>query len=106
MGKPLPEPKAGDACPNCGGEFHPARVPTAEQYKAATDRENPAVLPPDMDTAPPLQREELGALHRCESCGYVTRIKSDGSATDDEADGAAAGAGSGAKRGGKRSGAK
>ena len=71
------EPKhltRGDACPNCGGAFLAAVVPTAEAFARATDRENPQALPSHADTAPPDQRAEIGALSRCTSCGYLTRF--------------------------------
>ncbi len=69
------ELKAGDACPNCTGELKPAPVPTDEQYAKAQDRENPIALARQFDTASPAQRAELGALHRCVSCGYTARFK-------------------------------
>lgn len=80
-----PEPKTGDACPQCGGEFRAATVPTDEQRAAALNRENPTVLPPNTDTATKDQLEELGVLHTCRECKYQTRIKAEGSAEDDAA---------------------
>ena len=47
------ELKRGDACPNCGGALKPARVPTAEEYRRAFDKENPIALPPSVDAASP-----------------------------------------------------
>lgn len=66
--------KRGDTCPNCGGSFKAARVPTDADFARATDRENPQALPGNSDTASPAQRAELGALHRCQSCEYATRF--------------------------------
>jgi rRNA maturation endonuclease Nob1 len=74
MGKELTL-KAGDACPACGGELKPARVASDADYSKAFDRENPVTLPPGTDTASPEQRAELGALHRCSTCGYQARFK-------------------------------
>jgi hypothetical protein len=65
----------GDPCPNCTGELKPAPVPTDEQARRLADRENPIVLDRSYDTAPAAVREALGALHRCGTCGYVTRFK-------------------------------
>lgn len=73
MKKPT-ELKAGDRCPNCGGEFVAAPTPTPEQRQKAGDRENPEQLPPHFDSATDLQREQLGALFKCSSCGYKTRL--------------------------------
>lgn len=67
--------KRGDKCPRCTGSFKAARVPTDAEYAKAFDRENPGTLPEGCDTAPPDQREELGALHVCTGCGYQTRFK-------------------------------
>lgn len=72
------ELKAGDPCPNCQGELKPAPVPTDEQAAKARDRENPIVLARQFDTATAEQRAELGALHRCATCGYEARFKADG----------------------------
>ncbi len=72
------EPKElnlGDPCPACGGELKPAYVPTAEEFAAAFNRENPRALPDGADTAPEVQRADLGALFRCSSCRYATRFK-------------------------------
>jgi ssDNA-binding Zn-finger/Zn-ribbon topoisomerase 1 len=68
------ELKRGDPCPTCGGKLVKAPVPTEEQWRKATDRENPQALPPGLDNATPEQRAELGELHRCERCGYSTRF--------------------------------
>jgi Zn ribbon nucleic-acid-binding protein len=73
------EPKTltlGDACPACSGELKPAFVPSDEQYRKAFDKENPIALPTGADTANADVRGELGALHRCVSCGYQARFKS------------------------------
>ena len=64
----------GDACPACHGELKPAYVPTDEELRKASDRENPVALPVGADSATKEQREELGELHRCTTCGYVTRF--------------------------------
>lgn len=69
--------KRGDACPRCGGSFKAARVPTDAEHAKAFDRENPTALPEFSDTASPDQRAELGALHRCMTCGYQTRFPVD-----------------------------
>lgn len=68
------ELKPGDPCPNCGGAFIAAPVPTAEQRQRAANRVEPDLLPPSFDTASEAQRQELGALHRCGACGYNTRF--------------------------------
>lgn len=68
------ELKKGDRCPNCGGQFEEAQVPTAKERAAATNRDNPIDLPPHYDNASEDQRNELGALYRCERCGYKTRF--------------------------------
>ena len=74
MSKPIPEPKAGDPCPSCGGALVAQRTPSDAEYARAVDRENPIPLPPGTDTAAPEVRAERGALHRCATCGYQTRI--------------------------------
>lgn len=89
------ELKPGDACPNCTGELKPAPVPTAEQSARLADKENPIVLERTFDTASPEQREKLGALHRCATCGYEARFKAEDAAEGDEA---AAGGGGSRKR--------
>lgn len=66
--------KPGDRCPNCGGTFVAAPTPTPEQRQKAADRENPEQLPPHFDSATDAQREELGALFKCNTCGYKTRF--------------------------------
>lgn len=72
---PEPQPlKRGASCPNCNGDFKDALVPSAEQRRKATDRENPEPLPQAYDTASESVRAELGALARCTSCGYQTRF--------------------------------
>jgi hypothetical protein len=78
MSQTKPQPKAGDRCPQCGGPFRKATVPTDEQRAAATNRENPTVLPPNSDTATKEQIAELGVLHTCLGCKYQTRIKEGG----------------------------
>lgn len=82
--------KRGDPCPVDGGELKPARVPSDEQRRRAEDREVREALPRDMDTATEKQRLELGALYRCQSCGYMTRFP-----LEDEGDEGAEGGGSG-----------
>lgn len=72
-----PAPKAGDPCPQCGGELEPRQQPTAEQRAAAANHENPAVLPPWVDTASEQQVAQLGVLFECTRCHYRTRIKAD-----------------------------
>lgn len=64
----------GDNCPNCGGELHPAPVPSDKDFARFTDRENPGHLPYGSDTASPDQRAELGELFVCDRCGYKTRF--------------------------------
>jgi hypothetical protein len=68
------ELKPGDACPACGGTFQPALVPSAEQRRRFEDHEIREPFPHHYDTASEAQRAELGALHRCDSCGYITRV--------------------------------
>jgi hypothetical protein len=75
MSETKPQPKAGEPCPQCGAPFRKATVPTEEQRAAATNRENPTVLPPNSDTATKEQIEKLGVLHTCLGCNYQTRIK-------------------------------
>lgn len=70
-----PEPKLGDPCPQCGGEFASARVPTAEERKKVEDRDSLTVYPPNTDTATQDHIDEFGVLHTCRDCHYVTRIK-------------------------------
>jgi hypothetical protein len=67
--------KVGDECPQCGGTLKPARVPTDAEFAHASDRENPVALPGNSDSASPEQRKELGALHRCMTCGYQARFQ-------------------------------
>lgn len=76
------ELKAGDDCPACGDVLVAVRVPTDEQWKKASDRENPVALPPGYDTANPEQRSDLGALYRCKTCGYSARFKGDAAADE------------------------
>lgn len=64
----------GDACPNCGGPFRDAPVPTDAQRAAAAHHDDPAFLPPHYDTASVAFRLEHGALARCGVCGYATRF--------------------------------
>lgn len=86
--------KKGDPCPNDGGELKPARVPSEEQRRRAEDRETRDPLPRDMDTASEKQRRELGALYRCQSCGYMTRFPLE----DDDDEHAESGGGGGDSR--------
>lgn len=85
-----PTPKPGDPCPQCGGAFRAATVPTDEQRAAASHRENPTVLPPNTDTATKDDIAELGVLHTCTGCGYRTRLlpkgKKPGAAAQTNAD--------------------
>jgi RNase P subunit RPR2 len=67
----------GDACPNCEGALHPARVPSAEQRRRAEDRENREPLPPHFDTMSDADRTQHGARFRCQTCGYETRFPLD-----------------------------
>jgi rubredoxin len=69
--KPV-ELKRGDSCPACHGELKPAYVPTDDELRKALDKENPIVLPLGADNRTKEQRAELGELHRCGTCGYVT----------------------------------
>lgn len=88
----MSEPKPlhpGDPCPVCGGAFRPVPAPTDAQRAAANNRDNPVPLPPHVDSATPDQLEDLGRLHRCADCGYLTRWK-----TDDGGTGPTSGAGS------------
>lgn len=76
MGTPK-ELKPGDACPNCGGAFAPAPVPSDAQRAAATPHlgsDTYTPIPPHYDTAPPDQIADLGALYVCRGCGYKTRF--------------------------------
>lgn len=93
--------KATDPCPRCAGALTPVRIPTDAEYAKAFDRENPGLLPEFSDTASPAQRAGLGDLHRCDTCGYQTRIKpasADAGADDGTGEGEPAAAGSGARR--------
>lgn len=76
----------GDPCPACGDELKAVRIPTDDQFRKSIDRENPVALPAGVDTAPPDQRAELGALYRCRECGYQARFKGEPA---DDANGAA-----------------
>lgn len=76
MTEKIPEPKAGDPCPNCGDQFVEHREPTELERKRAEDREFAVPYPARVDSAPAQQRAELGALYECRGCGYRTRIKS------------------------------
>lgn len=69
--------KRGDPCPSCGGDLKDARVPTEEQRAAATRRDDPIFLPVGYDTASADFRAEHGALARCPTCGYQTRLPID-----------------------------
>lgn len=69
-----PQPKAGEPCPQCGGEFKAMRVPTPEEFAAFMNKETTHNLPPGSDTATPEQIAEFGVLHVCQTCGYRTRI--------------------------------
>lgn len=80
------ELKRGDSCPACHGELKPAYVPTDDELRRATDRENPIALVAGADSATKQQREELGELHRCTNCGYVTRFPAESSASPARAD--------------------
>lgn len=76
----MPAPKVlklGDKCPADGGELVAAYVPSDDEFRRATDKENPQTLPPHADSASPETRAELGVLYRCASCGYQTRFKDD-----------------------------
>lgn len=87
------ELKPGDPCPNCGGDFTPAPVPTDAQREAAkphlgSDTYTP--IPPHYDTMPPEDVAEFGALHVCRSCGYNTRFKAKAAKPAKKDDGKAA----------------
>lgn len=73
--KPL---NPGDPCPNCSGTLEPVPQPTAQQRQLAANRDNPIPLPPFVDTASEEQIRELGDLHRCGRCGYITRFRKEG----------------------------
>lgn len=75
----------GDKCPNCGGSFKAARVPTDVEWAKAFDRENPGTLPQGADSASPEVRTELGELHRCTQCAYQTRFPVDAPAAAEPA---------------------
>lgn len=66
--------KPGDPCPNCQGPLTPAPVPTDAQRARMGDKENPITLDRRFDSATPAQLASLGALHRCDRCGYETRF--------------------------------
>jgi|GEM_PF-2686068 len=80
------ELKRGDSCPSCHGELKPAYVPSDDELRRALDKENPIALPPGADSATKEQRAELGELHRCTTCGYVTRFPADKPAEPARAD--------------------
>lgn len=90
MSETKPAPKAGDKCPQCGGDFVRRAPATDEQRAAARDRDNPVPLSPFTDGADPAQIAELGELHECQGCHYRTRIKTEtakpkrGGKSDDE----------------------
>lgn len=88
--------QTGGAClQGCGGTLVEMPAPSAAQRAAANHRENPATLPPFLDNAPEEQIEKLGALFKCDKCGYRTRIKP---AADDGAAPTETGKAKGAKR--------
>lgn len=96
MAETKPEPKAGEPCPNCGGELKAAYQPTDEERTAARRREDPIPLRPGSDTGTAEQIKALGDLHTCRECGYNTRIK--GEHDDHGEEPAAAGAGNARSR--------
>lgn len=94
------QPKAGDKCPQCDGEFRHIRPATPEEYAAAIHRENPRTLPAFVDGADPKQIAELGELYVCRDCGYQTRIPA---TAQERADGELAAAGGRKVKAGKNS---
>jgi hypothetical protein len=77
-----PGVQAGDPCPQCGGQFVEHRAPTDAEARAAADPEKRQPLPFRVDTADAATRDELGALHECETCHYRSRFKSAAAADD------------------------
>jgi len=64
-----------DPCPACGDELRAVPAPSDAQRAAAAKPEATYVLPPTLDHAPTDPLAELGALYRCRSCGYQSRVK-------------------------------
>lgn len=64
----------GDKCPACDGELKAAKVPTSAERDAAARHENAVAIPAHYDTATVEDRASLGALFRCQNCGYATRF--------------------------------
>lgn len=77
-------PRQGDACPQCGGQLVAVPEPTADQRRAAADRENGTPLPAHVDNATEQQRKELGGLYKCAQCGYRTRIRTSSGGRGDQ----------------------
>lgn len=75
MDKSTVEPKAGDPCPACGGEFRAARALTPDEYAEFTDQREPRHFPGYVDTAAPKFVAKFGPLAKCRECGYETRFK-------------------------------
>ncbi len=67
--------KIGDPCPACGGAFVAARALTAEEHRHAFDKENPQAVSRNVDTMPPDQIADHGALYVCGRCAYQTRFQ-------------------------------
>lgn len=82
MTQTKPEVQAGDPCPQCGGQFVEHRAPTDAEARAAADPEKRQPLPYRVDTADQATRDELGALHECETCHYRSRFKLPAAADD------------------------
>lgn len=66
--------KRGDPCPVNGLPMVKAAIPTAEEYAAFSNKENPVSLSPMHDTASPADRAELGELYIEPVSGYRARF--------------------------------
>jgi hypothetical protein len=80
------EPKSGDPCPQCGGEFIQARQLTADERRQLADREQPPHFSGFVDTGDARLIAKRGPLAKCGACGYQTRFAPDAAGASDEHD--------------------